>query len=159
MTIAPKPAFPPLDADAFDQRLDARAAAKGIPTLTKPGPLVANTESGVMIESGAQAETADDMGVEPASEVEHTHEKPRSPSARRSTRKLVLPPKAPDAGPTPRARMKPLNVELPDYVWIELKHRAAREMVSVRHVIMTLLNDAGIAIAEPDMIEDGRRLR
>lgn len=55
--------------------------------------------------------------------------------------------------------MKSLNVELPDYVWVDLKSRAAREMVSVRHVIMTLLNDAGIEIASVDLIEDGRRLR
>ena len=36
---------------------------------------------------------------------------------------------------------------------------ARREMVSVRHIIMSLLNDAGIDIITTDLIEDGRRLR
>ena len=63
------------------------------------------------------------------------------------------------ARPTPRARMKTLNLEVPDYAWSEIKMRAAREMTSVRHVIMTALKSDGIEIKEIDMIEDGRRLR
>jgi hypothetical protein len=55
--------------------------------------------------------------------------------------------------------MRAVNVELPDYVWIELKMRAAREMVSVQHVMMTALKGHGIVINEADMVEDGRRLR
>jgi hypothetical protein len=61
--------------------------------------------------------------------------------------------------PTPRARMKGLKVELPDYVWVAIKKRAAEEMVSLRHVVMTALRAQGIVIADADMIEDGRRLR
>lgn len=61
--------------------------------------------------------------------------------------------------PTPRSRMKAVNLELPDYAWTELKIRAAKEQVSVRHIIMTALKQHGIEIAESDMIEDGRRLR
>lgn len=60
---------------------------------------------------------------------------------------------------TPRARMKTLNIEVPDYAWIALKTRAAQEMVSVRHIIMSALRLNGIDIKEADMIEDGRRLR
>ena len=60
---------------------------------------------------------------------------------------------------TPRARMKPLNVEVPDYAWIALKTRAAQEMVSVRHVILLALRASGIEIKDADMVEDGRRLR
>jgi hypothetical protein len=60
---------------------------------------------------------------------------------------------------TPRARMKTLNVEVPDYAWIAIKMRAAQEMSSVRHVIMTALKAHGIEIRDADMIEDGRRLR
>jgi hypothetical protein len=60
---------------------------------------------------------------------------------------------------TPRSRMKGLKIELPDYVWVALKKRAAEDMVSLRHVIMTALRDKGIPINDADMIEDGRRLR
>jgi hypothetical protein len=67
--------------------------------------------------------------------------------------------RGPAEGPTPRARMKGLKVELPDYVWVAIKKKAAEEMVSLRHVIMTALKAQGIAIADADMIEDGRRLR
>ena len=55
--------------------------------------------------------------------------------------------------------MKTLNVEVPDYAWIAIKTRAAQEMVSVRHVIMSALRANGIEIKDADMIEDGRRLR
>lgn len=61
--------------------------------------------------------------------------------------------------PTPRSRMKAVNLELPDYVWTELKIRAAHQQTSLRHLIMTALRADGITIAEKDMIEDGRRLR
>lgn len=61
--------------------------------------------------------------------------------------------------PTPRARMKTLNLELPDYVWTELKIRAAQRQTSLRHVVMAALLADGVSIAEVDMIEDGRRLR
>ena len=55
--------------------------------------------------------------------------------------------------------MKGLKIELPDYVWVALKKRAAEEMVSLRHIIMTALRDKGIPINDADMIEDGRRFR
>jgi hypothetical protein len=58
-----------------------------------------------------------------------------------------------------RAKTKTLNIQAPDYVWIAVKTRAAQEMVSVRHVIMSALKASGIEIADDDMIEDGRRLR
>jgi|GEM_PF-3582323 len=60
---------------------------------------------------------------------------------------------------TPRRRMRALTIEIPDYVWIDLKTRAAIEMISVRHLIMKSLQDSGIAIEDSDMIEDGRRFR
>ncbi|OCK55440.1 hypothetical protein [Bradyrhizobium sp. LMTR 3] len=71
----------------------------------------------------------------------------------------ALLPEPPASGATPRERMKPLNTELPDYVWTELKIRAAHRQTSVRHVIMTALIKDGITIAEADLVEDGRRLR
>jgi hypothetical protein len=61
--------------------------------------------------------------------------------------------------PTPRSRMKAVNIELPDYAWTDLKIRAAKEQVSVRHIIMTALKAQGIEISDVDMVEDGRRLR
>jgi plasmid stability protein len=61
--------------------------------------------------------------------------------------------------PTPRSRMKSVNIELPDYLWTDLKIRAAKQQVSVRHIIMSALKGQGVEISDADMIEDGRRLR
>ena len=55
--------------------------------------------------------------------------------------------------------MKTVNLELPDYVWTELKIRSAHRQTSVRHIIMTALKGDGISIADVDMVEDGRRAR
>lgn len=60
---------------------------------------------------------------------------------------------------TPRSEMKSLNLELPAYVWTELKIRAAQRQTSLKHVVMTALVKDGVAIHEIDMVEDGRRLR
>lgn len=64
-----------------------------------------------------------------------------------------------ESQPTPRSRMKAVNIELPDYAWTELKIMAAREQVSVRHIVMMALKARGIEISDFDLIEDGRRLR
>lgn len=69
----------------------------------------------------------------------------------------VRPAPSPDA--TPRSEMKSLNLELPAYVWTELKIRAAQRQTSLKHVVMTALVKDGITIDDTDMIEDGRRLR
>jgi hypothetical protein len=55
--------------------------------------------------------------------------------------------------------MKTVNLELPDYVWTELKIMAVQQQTSLRHVVMTALKSAGTMIKDCDMIEDGRRLR
>ena len=55
--------------------------------------------------------------------------------------------------------MKTLNIEVPDYAWVALKMRHAKEMVSVRYLVLTALREIGIEINEVDMIEDGRRYR
>jgi plasmid stability protein len=65
----------------------------------------------------------------------------------------------PTSTATPRSRMKTVNLELPDYVWTDLKIRAAHKQTSVRHIIMTALKGEGIVIADVDMVEDGRRVR
>jgi hypothetical protein len=65
----------------------------------------------------------------------------------------------PELIPTPRSQMKNLNIELPDYVWRELKIRAAHRGTTIKHVIMTSLKSEGFEIRQADMIEDGRRDR
>ena len=60
---------------------------------------------------------------------------------------------------TPRSSMKTLNIDLPDYLWVDLKMQAAQKMISVRYLVMTMLRDNGFEIKECDMVEDGRRLR
>lgn len=60
---------------------------------------------------------------------------------------------------TPRSEMKSLNLELPGYVWTELKIRAAQRQTSLKHVVMSALVKDGVTIQDVDMIEDGRRLR
>ena len=65
----------------------------------------------------------------------------------------------PELIPTPRSQMKNLNIELPDYVWKELKIRAAHRGTTIKHVIMTSLKSEGFEIRQADMIEDGRRVQ
>ena len=55
--------------------------------------------------------------------------------------------------------MMSLNIEVPDYVWIALKTRAAQDMGSVRHFTLKAYRAQGIEIKDADMVEDGRRLR
>lgn len=71
----------------------------------------------------------------------------------------VEPKPTPASDATPRSEMKSLNLELPAYVWTELKIRAAKEQTSLKHVVMTALLKDGVTIKAADMIEDGRRLR
>jgi hypothetical protein len=66
---------------------------------------------------------------------------------------------APTSAATPRSRMKTVNLELSDYVWTDLKIRAAHKQTSVRHIVMTALQGDGVTIHDADMVEDGRRVR
>ena len=65
----------------------------------------------------------------------------------------------PESIPTPRAHMKNFSIEIPDYVWRELKLRAFHRGTPIKHVIMTSLKAEGFEIRNADMIEDGRRDR
>lgn len=65
----------------------------------------------------------------------------------------------PDSIPTPRSKMKSVKIEIPDYVYTELRVRAAHRSTTVKHVIMTSLRLEGFDIRDVDMIEDGRRDR
>lgn len=66
----------------------------------------------------------------------------------------------PQASASPlRGPRKALSLDVPDYVWTELKIRAAHRQTSVRHIVLTALRAEGFHVAESDMIEDGRRAR
>jgi hypothetical protein len=86
--------------------------------------------------------------ISPASREQGTSSEPPAPVAADAR-----------PGATPRSRMKTVNLELPDYVWTELKIRAAHRQTSVRHVVMSALVNDGFTIEAADMIEDGRRIR
>lgn len=131
MTIAkaPRPAFQAVELDPVDRRLEAKAAEKGIPTLVVPKPV-------------GEAATKEEKGPETENTVD------------RKTRKV------PASEPAKAApRMFSLTVEVPDYVWIALKTRAAQDMSSLRHFTLKAFRAQGIEIRDEDMIEDGRRLR
>lgn len=92
--------------------------------------------------------------VKPAAEAgEGAKERPRSLD--------VAPEPAvdPDSIPTPRSQMRSVKIEIPNYVWTELKIRAAHRGTTIKHVIMTSLLAEGFEIRQVDMIEDGRRDR
>ena len=125
----PRPAFQSVELDPIDARLEAKAVEKGIPTLVAP-----KAEAPTPEETPPVIQRIPTPPRRPGREIEQRHG-------------------------TPRSRMKGLKIELPDYVWIALKKRAAEEMVSLRHLIMTALRAQGIVINEADMVEDGRRLR
>lgn len=55
--------------------------------------------------------------------------------------------------------MKNFSIEIPDYVWKELKLRAAHRGTTIKHVILHSLKFEGFEIRNADMIEDGRRDR
>lgn len=121
--------FLPVSSDIDDDKLERLARDKGVGAFVKP------TSNANRAGEGAQEPAAP---VAPKQKVE-------TPAA--------------DTGATPRSRMKTVNLELPDYVWTELKIRSAHRQTSVRHIIMTALKGDGISIADVDMVEDGRRLR
>ena len=62
--------------------------------------------------------------------------------------------------PIPAKIRKPVTrvpLELPDYAYDEIRRRALAGRCSARYIIMKALQVYGIAIAESDMPEDGRR--
>lgn len=124
-----KPAFQSVELDPIDQRLEAKAVEKGIPTLVSPKP-------------------------EPVDPV------PIAETVLAASKLQRKPAKTTDAGvPTPRDRMMTVNIEVPAYVWIAIKTRAAQVLESIRHFTLKAYRAQGIQIRDEDMIEDGRRLR
>lgn len=133
--------FMPVTPDIDDDALENLARDKGVGALIKP---VAAREG-----EGASGPSSPDPAPTSA---------PAKAVTLPPTQEAASAP-ASASGATPRSRMKSLNIELPDYAWTDLKIRAVREQVSVRHIIMSALKEQGIEISEADMIEDGRRLR
>ena len=115
--------------DIDDTAIEAMARSKGVPALTRP-----DAASDRMRLTHTQKPA---RGDEATGEPEADHE----------------------TGSTPRSRMAYVKACLPDYALLELKTRAARERVSINHILMKALTVAGIPIKPEDMIEDGRRLR
>lgn len=115
--------------DIDDDAIEAMARSKGVPALTRPDRALERTATAPPQGRGGDA----DRGLAPVADGE--------------------------AATTPRQRMAYVKACLPDYALLELKTRAARERVSVNHILMKALNLAGIPIRPEDMIEDGRRLR
>jgi hypothetical protein len=126
-----RPPFMPVTPDIDDTELERLAAGKGVGALVKP--------------TDAPPRAAEVAAVP----------QPVAPTPVLEPRTRLA------AGPiaTPRSRMKSINLELPDYVWTDLKIRAAHAQTSVRHIVMAALRANGIVISDADMIEDGRRLR
>lgn len=97
------------------------------------------------------------------SRLHPTAEPPATPADSPETPAQAAPKIAPapagDDMPTPRSRMKAMNLELPDYVMRQLKEQALREDCSVRHLIMRSLAGQGVTIRPPDLVPDGRRNR
>lgn len=90
------------------------------------------------------AATASRKGIPTLQQTESTVE--TSPAPKPETKQPVAP-------------RKTLTVQVPDYLWIELKTEAARQMVSVRHLVLSTLQKSGFEIRDEDLVEDGRRLR
>ena len=126
--------FMPVTPDIDDEQLERLASNKGVGAMVRP------TEA----ERNVEQPAGQGAPVPPAAPV---------------TRKLKAEAQPPAIEATPRSRMKTVNLELPDYVWTDLKIRAAHQQTSVRHIVMTALKAHGVTIAEVDMIEDGRRVR
>jgi hypothetical protein len=126
-----------------DDLLEALAAKKGIGRFQ--GPAEASGEKKTLASQG---------GVSEASEVAS----PQASRSRSAPRRRPFTPQE-QQGPTPRDRMKSINLELPDYVMRTLKEMALEENCSVRHLIMRALSKDGIVVRPEDLVADGRRLR
>lgn len=110
----------------IDRLVEARVAAKGIPTLVPP-------------KAEETMAPAEKVNGDPARLKEVKG--PQASKNRTKRRNMFL------------------SIEVPDYVWIALKTRAAQEMGSLRHFTLKAYRAQGIEIRDEDMMEDGRRLR
>lgn len=78
----------------------------------------------------------------------------------RPVQRTIAPPAPAPVPETPQpAPVSTGSLGLPNYVWTDLKVRAAKGDGTVRYIIMQALRAYGITIDDIDMVEDGRRLR
>ncbi|HEX2839941.1 hypothetical protein [Hyphomicrobium sp.] len=127
-------AFAPIT-DDIDSRIEAMARAKGVPSLTAP-------EAVLPIPTSALAREPDyGAGGQPVDAL-------AAPDGRSA-----------QAASPPKTKVTPVKSFVPDYAFMEIKLRAARERVSINHIVLKALHAAGYHIKPEDMIEDGRRLR
>lgn len=127
-------AFAPIT-DDIDSRIEAMARAKGVPSLTAPEAVLPTPPSALA------------RGPDSGAGGQSVHA-PAAPDER----------SIPAASP-PKTKVTPVKSFVPDYAFMEIKLRAARERVSINHIVLKALHDAGYHIKPEDMIEDGRRLR
>lgn len=127
-------AFSPIT-DDIDSRIEAMARAKGVPSLTAPEAVPSTARSALVREPdyGAGGQPVDATVAPDDRSVQ-----PASP---------------------PKTKVTPVKSLVPDYAFMEIKLRAARERVSINHIVLKALHDAGYHIKSEDMVEDGRRLR
>lgn len=146
MSEARKP-FLSITSDIDDEAIERIARAKGVPRLSDRSE-PARLERGAVEDdrppvdgrgSGRDGEGGPEPGdAEPAGQ-------PTPPDVR--------------PAPTPRARISYVKAGIPDYALTALKTRAIEQRVSLNHLILSALRQAGIPIEDADMVEDGRRLR
>lgn len=126
-------AFAPIT-DDIDNRIEAMARAKGVPSLTPP-------ELSAPLHSGSARELNHRAGEQPVVLTPSPAERNDQPAS------------------MPKTTVTSVKSFVPDYAYLEIKLRAAHERVSVNHIVLRALHDAGFHIKPEDMIEDGRRLR
>lgn len=141
--MSTKKPFLAINTEIDDEALERVARAKGVPALTPAA--VDEPARKAAIPRPVAADRAGEGAIEVAKSVA-----PAGPAS--------APPPDP-AAPTPRARISYVKAGIPDYALIEMKTRAMAEKVSLNHLILSALKDAGISIKPADLIEDGRRLR
>lgn len=87
-----------------------------------------------------------------------TARRKRMPSLKVEAETAAVPPER--VGKKPRQRRRrPLSLEVPEYLAMELKVAAATQSVTVRHLVLTALAETGYRVEPEDLEEDGRRLR
>ena len=177
--------FQPIN-DDVDEQIEALARAKGIPALVSPantaGPAATQahpaTSAGPVPSLAAGQAASQQPGAPsppvtasptpvPSSDVVEPLPSPANEAniedgGEEADGAKIRRPKVPKGAAgkaTPRNRLKTINIELPDYIWTELKIRAAKQQTTVKHVILKCIRANGITVNDADMIPDGRRLR
>lgn len=69
----------------------------------------------------------------------------------------TITPAAPKPAPSALSPHEKLTVELPVYLMDAMKLDSAKQRVSVRHIVMRALQNAGYTIEDRDMVPDARR--